>query len=529
MMRFLRVFFPILLLIYELKVVLAFTTSYISIPSTSHHHSKKGKTRCFIRLAAAAKKENVVVSRIESTPNPLSFIIHLQESMPGLENLSGTLRGKTYSSSKLQYGKSAPPDLIASILEIDGIDSVFAMANVITINKKSKVAWETVLPLVLRSMHGDNEKAQKQHEILLQNFLSEKSSSSTQGQIRIRIQTSNKIPIQIEGVGYLGTVQRLKLAPKFQEAMEELERQNPDIDFFTNRIWTDRGVRYLVDEEEEEGNSYESNGEESISKRNKSFLKKFSTKEEKERYELEAVLQAEAKDIDNAYPPGRLTRIIAENCWGVKENSQAQQQKKEVQIQATELPDLEAVDRYCDLAETGDLEALKILVNFVKGHEGLLPARRNALAYLGGTAGNDNYETVKNMVFFAVSSSLQNEKSPMMRRTAGDALSDLGDDRAVPYAMTALEKDRSKLVQWRAARILGELANSSDVVAFLKELSFKSNYVFEVAFEIKDALRKVRARVQSTNDNLPNTGPMWRQIQEGTFSSNASKTTTGDK
>merc|ERR1712129_586484 len=99
-------------------------------------------------------------------------------------------------------------------------------------------------------MGGDNEKAQKQHEILLQNFLSEKSSSSTQGQIRIRIQTSNKIPIQIEGVGYLGTVQRLKLAPKFQEAMEELERQNPDIDFFTNRIWTDRGVRYLVDEEE---------------------------------------------------------------------------------------------------------------------------------------------------------------------------------------------------------------------------------------------------------------------------------------
>merc|ERR1712183_640573 len=51
--------------------------------------------------------------------------------------------------------------------------------------------------------------------------------------------------------------------------MEELERQNPDIDFFTNLIWTDRGVRYLVDEEEEKETSYESIGEESTSKRNK--------------------------------------------------------------------------------------------------------------------------------------------------------------------------------------------------------------------------------------------------------------------
>jgi hypothetical protein len=117
-----------------------------------------------------------------------------------------------------------------------------------------------------------------------------------------------------------------------------------------------------------------------------------------------------------------------------------------------------------------------------------------------------------------------------MRRTAGDALSDLGDARAVPFAVQALENDRSKLVQWRAARVIGELGDANDmhIVAVLKQASFSSKYAFEVAFEIKDALRKVKARVvqmstssssSDTDDRIgngaPKTGPVWKQIQEG--------------
>ena len=59
-------------------------------------------------------------------------------------------------------------------------------------------------------------------------------------------------------------------------------------------------------------------------------------------------------------------------------------------------------------------------------------------------------------------------------------------------------------------------------------------YAFEVAFEIKDALRKVKARMIQNQDNNnsndggsvnnnggPNTGtgPMWKQIQQGMGSS----------
>ena len=44
-----------------------------------------------------------------------------------------------------------------------------------------------------------------------------------------------------------------------------------------------------------------------------------------------------------------------------------------------------------------------------------------------------------------------------LRRTAGDAPSDLGDERAVPIAIAGALADPSKLVRWRAARLLGEL------------------------------------------------------------------------
>ena len=157
------------------------------------------------------------------------------------------------------------------------------------------------------------------------------------------------------------------------------------------------------------------------------------------------------------------------------------------------------------------------MATLVSSNQGLLPAQRNANAFLGGTG--DDAGKMNNLILNAVTSALQNEKSPIMRRTAGDAISDLGNKLAVPYAASALEVDRSKLVQWRAARILRELANSSDIVAVLKQASFSSKYAFEVAFEIKDALRMVQARVKARNGDenytATKSGTIWKQIQDG--------------
>jgi len=90
-----------------------------------------------------------------------------------------------------------------------------------------------------------------------------------------------------------------------------------------------------------------------------------------------------------------------------------------------------------------------------------------------------------------------------------------------------MEDDKSKLVQWRAARILGELGDAQETVAVLKQASFSSKYAFDIAFEIQDALRKVQARIDQAqeqsgdnyDDMAPRKGPMWKQIQEGMLSS----------
>ena len=469
----------------------------------------------------------VVISGIESTPNPSSFLIRISKPLVGLEDMEGSFKGKTFPSGSFIDNNKFPE--VASILDVDGVVSVFAMATSLTINKKSSAKWEVVLPLVMKAIGNDDQN--QDQDVLLQGLLSltttsssaadsQKVSASSAGQVRIRMQFSNKIPIQLEGIGYLGTVQRIKLPPKFQEYMGLLmqgESGNSKVDFFGGRKWVDRGIRYLPDDHDS--------------------LKVDVSLEEQERLQLDIVLKAEINEIDDAYSIIRLEGIVAnENVQDAfNQENQSNVTGAEMSKSTSQLLDLESVDRFCDLAELGDTRALKVLASFVTNRQGLLPARRNALAYLGGTGDmstSDIATAKKELVFSAVVSALQHEKSPAMRRTAGDALSDLGDPRAIPYAITAMEEDRSKIVQWRAARILGELGDAPDTVAVLKQASFSSKYTFEIAFEIKDALRKVQSRVQAQQqndfENVPRNGPIWKQIQEGAASSSSMKDNKSD-
>ena len=57
------------------------------------------------------------------------------------------------------------------------------------------------------------------------------------------------------------------------------------------------------------------------------------------------------------------------------------------------------------------------------------------------------------------------DKSVTVRRTAGDALSDLGYIEAME-AMTEALQDKSKLVRWRAAMFLYEVGNEQCIACF---------------------------------------------------------------
>jgi Scaffold protein Nfu/NifU N terminal/HEAT repeats len=422
----------------------------------------------------------MTVIGMESTPNPSSFLLKLSAPIVGLEELTGTLQGRTFSTVT-----ESTPKIISEILTIDGVDLVYCMATALTVNKRASAKWDVVLPRVIAALGVDKD----QQVVLLQGLLSPSdntaaSSSTSAGQVRIRMQISNNIPIQIEAIGFLGTAKRMKLPPKFSEHMQRMVNEGA-VDFLAGRKWVDRGLRYLETNEHDD---------------------RILDGSSQEDMELMAVLTAEVEEIDVAYSHSRLEAIVAAKLGRASVPPAVAFSNSSTSAHL----DLESVEQYCDLADKGSEEALTVLANFVASQSGSIAARRNAIAFLGGTG------STADAVFFAVASAFGEETNPTMRRTAGDALSDLGDVRAIPYATKALG-DRSKLVQWRAARILGELGTTQDVVAVLKQASLSQDYSFEVAFEIKDAMRKVRARLLNKDAEIGlATGPVWKLIQDGT-------------
>lgn len=123
--------------------------------------------------------------------------------------------------------------------------------------------------------------------------------------------------------------------------------------------------------------------------------------------------------------------------------------------------------------------------------------RRWAAARLGVSALPDAVEPLCH--------SVTNDPSIGVRRTAGDALSDLGDPRAIPAMCQAL-RDPAKLVRWRAARFLSEVGDASSVPA-LREAE-----AAEREFEVKMEMNAARARIEGGG---PAKSPMWLRIARG--------------
>jgi HEAT repeat protein len=156
-----------------------------------------------------------------------------------------------------------------------------------------------------------------------------------------------------------------------------------------------------------------------------------------------------------------------------------------------------------------------------------------AIAYLGSCSGaaSPSFSRYKDHIFTCLSKAFVTEKAAGLRRTAGDALSDFNDERAVMVAADQLLRDGSKLVRWRAARILGELAGRSNVppdesttgnsvstassaansalniaVKALQEAVLVEGQSFEVIFECTNSLSTLQ------NGDLKAVIPVWQQI-----------------
>lgn len=457
------------------------------------------------------------VSGLESTPNPHSFMLRLDKCWENLPGVSG-LRGRTFRPGTAADAE-LPADL-GAVLSVPGVDSLYAMEAVLTVNKFPRDEWATVLPPILTALGGASESLLQSDQLLrlmlapgANDSAGNLAAGAASGVVKIRLQASQGLPIQVEavGAGGLAPAQRARLSVRFGDAMALVVGSSPDA-FFAGRSWLDRGVRYQEEEEAGVG----------------------TTGEERERRAVAAVLAAEVADIEAAYPPDRIAGIVA----GARSDSSVEKATGAASSDAAsgKVASPADVEAWCEedaLAAAGGgagspaaLAALAAVARSAGAGSGAPApspaARRVAIAYLGGTGGRGG-----DGAFDAVGRAFRGELAPGLRRTAGDALSDLGDARAVPLARAALA-DPSKLVRWRAARILGELGavdgaegDSGALVAALREWE-RAEGAFEVAFEMADAARRVEARA-APGEGGPGgpargAGPVWKQIQEGSAS-----------
>ena len=123
--------------------------------------------------------------------------------------------------------------------------------------------------------------------------------------------------------------------------------------------------------------------------------------------------------------------------------------------------------------------------------------RRWAAAILGGSGMPEAVAPLCKVVL--------GDSSALVRRTAGDALSDIGDARASGTMCQALE-DRSKLVRWRAARFLNEVGDQTALEPLQRAEQHESEF-------------DVRVEMLAASDRIQGGGkaqmPMWMRIAKG--------------
>src|SRR5699024_8170242 len=95
------------------------------------------------------------------------------------------------------------------------------------------------------------------------------------------------------------------------------------------------------------------------------------------------------------------------------------------------------------------------------------------------------------------------DKAANVRRTAGDCLSDLGFQEAMPEMIETL-KDDNRIVRWRAAMFLYEVGDETAIDA-LEEA--KDDPEFEVRLQINMALERIKGGAEAK-------GSIWHQMTQ---------------
>ncbi|MET3504383.1 conserved virulence factor C family protein [Halalkalibacter oceani] len=330
------------------------------------------------------------ITSIEPTPSPNTMKLTLSES----------LEGSTRNSYSEKNKDQAPP-YIQALFEIEGVKSVYHVADFIAIDRHPKVDWKVILPEV-RAVFGEDSAEQAEKETAIDEHF---------GEVNVFVQTFKGIPMQIK-VSDGEQEKREGLPERFREAVAEA--QNPDDNVVMERKWVEKGVRYG---------------------------------------DLEDVAKEVAEEIAAAYPAERLRALIA-LANGNESEVQAAQAQRFIEVTEEMLDHEDWRERYAVL-ERLDPKEKDIPVLEKALHDEKASIRRLATVYFG------MIETEKVLPYLYQA---LKDSSVTVRRTAGDCLSDLGNPAAIPAMIEAMQ-DKNKLVRWRAAMFLYEVGDERAIDA----------------------------------------------------------------
>lgn len=160
------------------------------------------------------------IKSIEPTPSPNTMKILLDQELP---------MGKSHNYKKNTSNQA--PKIIQDILQIDGINGVYHVADFLAIERNAKYDWQKLLVQV-RKAFGEN---------IINRETNEREIDEHFGEIKVEIQTFKDIPLQVK-LTNATTEKRYGLPESFLMARERA--QLPEDNYILLRKWKDNGVRY---------------------------------------------------------------------------------------------------------------------------------------------------------------------------------------------------------------------------------------------------------------------------------------------
>ena len=395
---------------------------------------------------------------IETTPSPNCMKLNLDAPV---STKAITLNQGRGEKAKNDRTNPKAPAFAQKLMAIAGVKSVFIMNDFITLTRRGSVDWQPILTaagnLIGLSDAADPSLAQSITASGQDNASTRASASPTQnfGQVEVAVQMFREIPVQVRATSGSGEQSRVALPERFAQALQRAIGAT-GADYVAERRWAPYQSQF--------GNLAE------IAQQVADELVALISEQD--------LAQLEQRSIDTSQANGAPAPAPSQQKL-LAELQQSNWKRRLKAVQQIEVDD----------------DTFATIVALLKDDK--VAIRRWAAALLGSSECAEAIQPLYEV--------LQADKSAIVRRTAGDALSDLGDPRA-SEAMIAALQDASSLVRWRASRFLTELGDETAVEPLIQALETESE--FDVRVEMQAAIE----RIQSGGEVQL---PMWMRISQG--------------